>query len=237
MGIVISSVGQLSISSPETAFSTVFRAGIAASLSLGVVVRLPVVAAFVAGAGRSKKHAVLLSILFTVGLVVSTVLLGLTAVPTGDDGRQILYVNKALFQAFGFILLVVGFLVSGLINPQLLPARWRLVAGQLGKASLCGAFLLGGALGLMQTPVCQGCRATLLSIAEATAAQGGGLTLLVGFAAGQSVTVLAVGVLTSLIKPDLLTRLRTRLCSLEDRMQLLAGNMLIVLGIYFVIVA
>ena len=234
---MISSLGQLSISSPETAFSTVFRAGIAASLSLGVVVRLPVVAAFVAGAGRSKRHAILLSVLFTVGLVVATILLGLTAVSTGDDGRRILYVNKALFQTLGFVLLIVGFLVSGLINPQLLPARWRLVAGQVGKASLCGAFLLGGALGLMQTPVCHGCRATLLSIVEATAAKGGGFTLLAVFAAGQSVTVLAVGVLTSLVKPDLLARLRARLCSLEDRMQLLAGNMLIVLGIYFVIVA
>lgn len=233
---MISSFGQLSISSPETALSTVFQAGLAASLSLCVVVRLPVVAAFVAGAGRSKKHSVLLSILFTVGLVVGTVLLGLTAVPTGDDSHRILYVNKALFQALGFGLLVVGLLVSGLINPQLLPARWRLVAGQLGKASLCGAFLLGGALGLMQTPVCQGCRAALLSIVEAAAAKGSGFTWLLGFAVGQSVTVLAVGVLTSLIKPDLLARLRTRLCSLEDRMQLLAGNMLIVLGIYSVIV-
>jgi hypothetical protein len=60
--------------------------------------------------------------------------------------------------------------------------------------------------------------------------------LLAGFAAGQSAIVLCVGVLMSVVRPDLLMWLRVRMCSAEQRAQLLAGNMLMVLGLYFVIV-
>ena len=42
--------------------------------------------------------------------------------------------------------------------------------------------------------------------------------------------------MVGLLKPNLVGWLRTRMCSLEPRMQLLTGNMLVVLGIYFVIV-
>ena len=63
-----------------------------------------------------------------------------------------------------------------------------------------------------------------------------GLALFVSFALGQGLPLLAVGVLASLLKPDLIKRLRTRMCSIEQRMQLLAGNTLMVLGIYFIVV-
>jgi hypothetical protein len=63
-----------------------------------------------------------------------------------------------------------------------------------------------------------------------------GLLLLTGFAAGQSLVVLGVGTLTGLLKPGLIGWLRTRRCSIEPQMQLLTGNMLVVLGIYFVMV-
>ena len=43
--------------------------------------------------------------------------------------------------------------------------------------------------------------------------------------------------LTGLVMPGLLLMLRTRMCSVEQRIQLLAGNVLMVLGIYFVIIS
>jgi hypothetical protein len=78
-----------------------------------------------------------------------------------------------------------------------------------------------------------------LAVANAVPAGGlafHGLPLLIGFAAGQCLVALGVGTLTGLLKPGLIVRLRTRMCSIEERMQLLMGDMLVVLGVYFMIV-
>ncbi len=56
------------------------------------------------------------------------------------------------------------------------------------------------------------------------------------FALGQGLPMVAVGVLTTIVKPDLVNRLRTRLCSIDQRIQLFCGNLLMILGLYFVIV-
>jgi len=216
----------------------VFCAGIAASLGLCALVHLPVVATYVAGAGTSKRHSIILSILFTVGFIAGIVLLGLTATPSQDGLHRVLQVNKYLFWALGISLFVVGVSISGLINPRLLPEQWRPRAEKLRKTATPGAFLLGGALGLLQTPVCTG-SAALLALVEALGGRATslyGFALLLVFAAGQSVTILATAILTSLIEPDLAMRFRKWMCSIEERIQLLAGNVLMILGIYFVIV-
>ncbi len=96
--------------------------------------------------------------------------------------------------------------------------------------------MLGLVLGLLQTPACPTCRVQLLEIVEAVSKSPSGPALLVGFAAGQGLIALGIGVMVGLLKPSLFAWLRAWLCSLEQRMQLLTGNMLVVLGIYFVIV-
>jgi cytochrome c biogenesis protein CcdA len=228
----------LSERSADVTLLTVFVAGTAASLGLCAVVRLPIVLAYVAGAAGSKRHGILLSALFVSGLIAGTVLLGLTAGPPDEGLRGILSLNKYLFWFLGGGLFVTGTLLSGLINPHLLPARWQQAAKRLARTGSPGAFLLGCALGLLQTPACPHCGGTIQTLVEVAA--GGSLfrgpVLFAGFAAGQGLTMLAVGVLTSLAMPDLLRRLRTRMCSIEPRIQLLAGNVLMVLGIYFIIV-
>lgn len=232
-------IDQFAIQSPETAPSAAFWAGIAASLSLYGVVRLPIVAAYVAGAGHSRKHAAILSILLVLGFIASTMFLGSTAIPTDDGRHRVLHVNGAVFQVLGLALLLVGILISGLINPQLFPEKWRHTAERLGRAALPGAFLLGGALGLLQTGAGPHSGAGLPGLMEAVTAghaSQNGLVPLVSFATGQSLAVLAAGILTALGKPDLLMRLRTWMCSIEQRIQLLAGNLLMVLGIYLVII-
>jgi hypothetical protein len=60
--------------------------------------------------------------------------------------------------------------------------------------------------------------------------------LLVGFVAGLSLAALGLGLMVALLKPSLFAWLRTQMCSLEQWTRLLAGNMLVVLGVYFVIV-
>lgn len=218
---------------------TAFAAGTTASLSLCAVVRLPIVLAYVAGAAGSKRRGIVLSVLFVFGLIAGTVLLGFTAGPADEGLRGILYMNKHLFWVLGVGLFATGVFLSGLVNPDMLPARWQRATTRLARTSSPGAFLLGCAFGLLQTPGCPNCGSAIQALVGVAA--GGspfhGFTLYAGFAAGQGLPMLAVGVLTSLAMPDLLRTLRTRMCSIEQRIQLLAGNVLMVLGIYFVIVS
>ena len=229
---------ELVVQSSEATLLTAFMAGTAVSLSLCAVIRLPIVLAYVAGAARSKWHGSVLSVLFALGLIAGTVLLGkMTA--AADGGLQgLLSMNKYLFWALGAALFVAGVLFSGLINPRLLPERWQRVAERLSKTGSPGAFLLGSAFGLLQTPTCPNCGTAIQTLSEAArGSASGGSVLFMAFAAGQGVLMLVVGVLFSLAMPRLLLALRTRMCSVEQRIQLLAGNMLMILGVYFVIVS
>ncbi len=200
------------------------------------VVRLPLVAAYVAGAGTSRKHALILAVLLALGLAGGTWLLGLTATPVADGLHKTLQVNKHSFWILGSCLIVIGVLVSGLINLPFVPEKWRRVSQRLAPTTVPGALLLGLVLGLLQTPACPTCRAQLLTVVEATPIQGSGPFLLLGFVAGLSLVVLGVGLTVALLKPSVFAWLRTQMCSLEQWLQLVTGNMLVVLGVYFVIV-
>jgi cytochrome c biogenesis protein CcdA len=235
---VISTFQSFSGQSADVTLLTAFIAGTAASLGLCAAVRLPIVLAYVAGAAGSKRHGIVLSGSFMSGLIAGTVLLGLTAGSPDEGLRGILSWNKYLFWFLGGGLFVTGVLLSGLINPHLLPAQWQHAAARVAKTGSPGAFLLGCAFGLLQTPACPHCGGAIKTLVEVSAGSSlfYGLVLFAGFAAGQGITMLAVGVLASLAMPDLLRRLRTQMCSIEPRIQLLAGNVLMVLGIYFIIV-
>ena len=189
--------------------------------------------------GPPDGAPLILTVLFTLGLAGGTVLLGLTATPTADGVHQALQVSKCLFWILGLCLVGAGVLISGLINLQLVPPKWRGVAERLVGTDWPGALLLGIVLGLLQTPACPTCRAELLVVVEGAAVEGSalyGLILLLAFTAGQSLMALTVGMLAGLLRPRLLAWLRRWMCSIEPRMQLLTGNMLVVIGIYFVVV-
>jgi len=236
---MIPTVNPAWIQPPGMTLTAVIGMGVLASSNVCAVVRLPILAAYVAGCGASRKHALVLAVLLALGLVGGTVLLGLTATPTADGVHKTLQVSKQAFWVLGFCLVVMGVLTSGLVNPELLPQKWRATSMRLVKADWPGAVLLGVVLGLLQTPACPMCRTELLSVVEAIPVRGlslSGPILVIGFAAGQSLLALAVGVLIGLLKPNVLLWLRTRMCSIEQRMQLLTGNMLVILGIYFVVV-
>ncbi len=231
-------LGELAAQPQGMTLSAVFCAGTAASVGLCVAIRLPIVVAYVAGAGSSKKHGVVLSVLFALGLITGTVLLGLTTASAGDGTPALLDINKYLFWGLGAGLLATGVLISGLISPQLLPRILQGIAERMSRVGMPGALLLGTALGLLQMPACPDCGTDFSMLVKAPALGGSwpGLMLLAAFAAGQSVVALGLGVVTGLLRPDLIAIVRTQMCSIERRTQLLAGNVLMALGIYFIIV-
>ena len=224
---------------PEMTLAVAGWMGILASLHACAVVRLPILAAYMAGTAVSRKRVLLLATVLTAGLLGGTVFLGLTAVPLADGMHRTLQVSKYLFWVLGAGLIAVGIPLSGLIDPQLVPERGRGIWARVSKTDAPAALLLGLVLGLLQTPACPTCRAELLTVVGAVPVQGssaGSLVLLVSFAAGQCLIAWSVTALAGLLRPGLLAWLRTRMCSAESRAQFLAGNMLMVLGIYFVIV-
>jgi hypothetical protein len=232
--IVIAMLADLSSRSQEAALVTALVVGMAASVSLCAAVRLPIVLAYILGVADSRRHGMALTGLFALGLIAGTVLLGTTVAPAEDGLGRVMYVSKHLFWVLGVALFLIGVLLSGMINPHLLSGKSQALARRLVNAGLPGAFLLGGGLALLQMPICSRCGSALMTLADG--AGGNGFILFTVFAAGQSLTVLVIGGLTSLIRPDLILRLRPWMCSIEQHVQLLAGNILMVLGLYFVIV-
>ncbi len=210
--------------------------GALAAFNVCAAVRLPLIAAYAAGAGTSRKHAMILAVLLALGLGGGTWLLGLGATPAADGVHKVLQVDKHTFWILGSCLIAMGVLVSGLINLPLVPEKWRRLGQQLAPTTVPGALLLGLGLGLLQTPACPTCRTQLLAVIAAAPSQGSTSLPLAGFVAGLSLVALGVGLAVVLVKPYLFAWLRTQMCSLELRMQLLTGNMLVVLGIYFLIV-
>ena len=213
--------------------------GVLASSNVCAVAHLPILAVYVMSAGASKRRALILAAVLAVGVAVGTMLLGRMATPMADGVHRTLQVSKSLFWALGGCLIVVGVLFSGLINPHLMPRRLHGLSERLVRTEVPGALLLGIVLGLLLTPACPTCRAGLLMVAGAASVHhcaASGPVLLVGFAAGQGLAALGVGVLAALLRPGLIASLRTRMCSIEPRMQLLTANVLVVLGIYFVVI-
>jgi len=236
---VISTLDRAVSESPAWALFTVFWIGAIASLSSCTVIRLPVVMGCVASPGTSKKRGIVLTILFSLGLVVSYVLMGSITAFTGGVVHKVLALNKYVFWFLGVILFVAGIWVSGLLSLRFLPAQWQTIGGRLKKAGAVGTFLLGVLFGLLETPACPCCGASLLILAGVVVAKElgvFGVLVFASFALGQIVPVLAVGVLTGLVKSDFVRRLRTRVCSIEQRIQLIAGNVLMILGIYLIVV-
>ena len=228
----------LSDTSPQ-ALCLVFWIGATASLSSCAVFRLPILLGYIGGSSSTRKKSLVSTGCFALGLVVSSVLLGVLAASAGESPVGLLQINRFLFWGFGVLLLVAGLFLSGLVSPQVLPQRWQRIANHLSQAGLWGALLLGFGSGLLTIPSCPICGAGVIVLGGMVAAGNlslYGWMLLVSFSLGQALPVLAVGVSAALLKPGLIKRLRTRMCSVEQRIQLLAGNMFVVFGLYYIVV-
>ncbi len=225
--------------SPWWALCVVFWIGAVASLGSSTAIRLPIVISCVAGSGTNKRRAVVLTCLFAVGVVVSYVLLGALMMTAGGIVSKLLHINHYFYWLLGGLLIITGLFVSGLISTHLLPEKWRGLGSKLQKGKLVGMLLLGVVSGLLVVPGSPSYGAGLLTLARVAVAKklsAYGLLMFMSYAIGQSLPILGVGVLTALVKPDVIGKARSHICSLEQRIQLVAGNALMVLGIYLIVV-
>ena len=226
--------------SPILALGAVFLAGALASLSSCTVVRIPIVVGCVAAQNGSKKRLIAMTCLFALGLTVTYAVFGSLLGLTGNVVLRFVQVNKYIFWALGILLFAIGLIVAGLVRLPLRTWRPYRLAGPLHRAGSIGAFVFGALFACIELPACPCCGAVLLVIAGLVVAENlsaYAVLVFVVFALGQSFPILAVGISTSLIKPDLIKYLASKVHGAEQYLRLLAGNVLMVLGVYFLLIA
>jgi cytochrome c biogenesis protein CcdA len=236
---LIQTIQQALANKPIIAVFLVFWAGAFASLSSCTIVRVPVVLGYVSGATDSKGKSIFLTLLFVLGLTISYTIFGILLGLMGNLTYNLIQINKYIFWLLGIVLFVLGLFVSGLINLKIFNTRFNSI-DRFKNATSLGALLFGIVFALIEMPTCPCCGGLLLLIAGIVVAKNlsvYAVLIFISFALGQSFPILAIGLSTSLIKTDLVNYLRLKIHQLESRVRLVAGNILMTLGIYFFVIA
>ena len=228
------SIEKVITNTPFVAIFIVFWAGAIASMCSCTLVRITVVCGYVASASRSKKKAVLITLFFTSGLIVSYTILGVLFGFIAHFSGTLIKASKYIYWLFGGILVISGLFLSELISLKGMkhnsPAQYK-----FKNAGYFGAFIFGIVFALLEMPACPCCSSILLIIASVVALKGSilySLIIFLSFAIGQSFPILLIGSSTGLIK-----YLSPKMQRFEGWIVLISGNILIVLGICFIIIA
>jgi cytochrome c biogenesis protein CcdA len=236
---MVSGVQKLLAESPFLGIILIFWAGALASLSSCTIVRVPVALSFIAGTTESKKKALLVTILFVSGLIVTYTVFGLFLGVVGRLAYTIIQCNKYIFYLIGFLLFVTGLFISGLVKIKHLPHILQF-RENFHHITLIGAFVFGTLFALLEMPTCPTCGGILLMLASLVVTHDLGhfsILIFVSFALGQSFPVLAVALSASLVKTDIIMFLASKIQRIEDHINFVAGNILMTLGIYYLVVA
>jgi len=220
--------------SPFLAIFVVFWVGAIASMGSCTLVRMPVVLGYVAGTSDSRNKSFLLVLLFVLGSIFSYTVLGLLFGFIGNFATKLVQASKYIMWLLGVLMLLTGFFISGLIKLKRFFPHHH-VKSKFKNASSFGAFLFGSIFALLEMPACPCCGAFIIVIAGIVIAKGSvfySMIIFMSFAIGQSVPLLAIGSSTSLIK-----YITPKIARFEGHIRLVAGNILIILGIYFLTVA
>lgn len=236
---MVSNIQKLIAEAPLLAVFLVFWVGALASLGSCTIVRVPVALGFIAGAADSKKKALLVTFFFVSGLVVAYTVFGIFLGMVGRVAFTIIQFNKYIFYFIGLLLLVAGLFISGLLKIKRLP-RILQFRESFHHVTFLGAFTFGISFALAEMPTCPCCGGILLMLATLVVTHNlapYAILIFISFALGQSFPVLAVALSASLLKTDIIMLLASRIRRIEDHISLIAGNMLITLGIYYLVVA
>lgn len=238
---MILTIQKFLIESPGLAIFVVFWAGALASLSSCTLIRIPIVVGLVAGASDSRKKSLCVTFSFVTGIIVSYTVLGLLLGFIGTLASGLLQVSKYIFCALGIVMLCIGISVSGLIKSKKHASGCHINSGLNNKlkgisnGGYFGAFLFGITFAFLEMPACPCCGSVLFVIAGLVVIKNSffySIVIFFSFALGQSFPILLIGSSTGLVK-----NLSPRLKKFEGYIKLISGNILIVMGIYFLIIA
>ena len=220
--------------SPFLAIFAVFWAGAIASLGSCTLIRIPLIFGYIAGYSDSKRKGIFLLVFFVIGLILSYTVLGMLLGLMGKLTSQLIDFSKYIFWILGALSIVMGLIISGLFGLKLLNLHSH-ISNRLKVINAFGAFILGVFLALIEMPTCPSDAPVLLIIVGTVFMSGSyfyAIIAFISFAIGQSVPMLIIGTLTTFIK-----YLTPKIAKYEPVIQLVAGNILIAIGIYFVVIA
>jgi cytochrome c biogenesis protein CcdA len=234
-----SNIQKLIADTPILMFFVVFMTGALTSLSSSTIVRVPVALGFIAGATESKKKALFVTFLFVFGLVAAYTVLGMFLGVVGRVAFTIIQCNKYIFYLLGFLLFVFGLFIAGLLKIKRLPSILQF-RESFKHVTFFGAFFFGTFFALTEMPTCPTSAGLLLMLASLVVTHNlaqYSVLIFVSFALGQSLPVLAVALSASFVKTDVIMFLATKIQRIEDHIDLIAGNVLITFGIYYLVIA
>jgi len=180
---------------------------------------IPVMLAYVTKA-HEEKRAILMGAAFVSGMLVTHVVLGVTAALGGEWVQGVMGREWGLF--LGPLLIMMGLMWAGIINVRL---PWFGVRGKK-VTGIWGAFLLGIPFSVAVCPFCTPALLVTLTASAAIGSVSFGFALLLAFALGRSIPVIlgawSMGWLESL---QVLSRYQRVL-------EVIAGIVLVVTGLY-----
>ncbi|MFA6358017.1 MAG: cytochrome c biogenesis protein CcdA [Candidatus Omnitrophota bacterium] len=221
--------------SPILAIFIVFWAGFIASLSSCTLVRIPIVFGYVTGANHPKRKTVLLAVCLASGLIVSYTFLGVALIVLKNLAFGLVHISRYVYMGLGFILLGFGIVYAGLIKNEQTHHSGCEVNAKAKKRSFIGAFVFGVMFAFLEMPACPCCASVLFVIASIVGFwDSWAYTFIIffSFAIGQSLPILLIGSSTGLIK-----HLAPKVERLEKYIQFVAGNILILIALFFFIIA
>lgn len=196
-----------------------FLAGFVFSFNPVAFASIPMMLAYVTRA-HEKNRAILMGSAFVAGMLVMHVSLGVIAALGGEWVKNIMGREWGL--VLGPLLIIMGLIWSGVLSVRL---PWFGVKGHK-VTGIWGAFLLGIPFSVAICPFCTPALVVILTASAAIGSVGFGFALLLAFALGRSVPIIAgawsMGWLESL---QILSRH-------QKGMEIIAGVVLVLTGLY-----
>lgn len=209
------------------AFPAAFLGGIVSSASPCVLPTIPLIIGYVGGyAEGSKTKAVQYSLAFVLGLTVTFTVLGIIA---GMLGRLFGDIGNLWKYVLPPVAIILGLLLLGIFNFSINPPQ----RFQPKQKALLGAFLMGLFFGIIASPCATPVLGAILvlSAAQDNVAYSGGLLLT--YALGHWILVLAAGISVGLAQKLLASK---GIANVSLYFKKVAGIMLIGAGIYFAVI-
>jgi len=212
-------------------FFLVFWGGAVLSLSSCTIARIPIVVGYIGGIAANRKRAFILTLSFVFALVLSYTLLGIIfGLISGVMGRMISW-SRYFYYFLGALALFIGVQMAGLINLGM--SSLQCTTRKPKRMGIFGAFLFGILFTVFEAPTCPVCGPVLFIMASMTFVKGKilyAVLVFFTFALGQSFPILLIGTFTSIVK-----YLSPKIHKIEPWVEIIAGNILIILGIYLFI--
>ncbi|MBI5638392.1 MAG: sulfite exporter TauE/SafE family protein [Nitrospinae bacterium] len=212
-----------------------FATGAGASLASCTILRLPVAFGYSAASAGSQKRALIHTLAFSLGLIISFTLLGIAFSSISGLARSAEQASRPIYWVWGILLIGAGALFAGLIPSRASWLRDRCGAITARINNVPSAFVFGMAFAVLELPSCPCCGAALVGIAGLSFLNGAvfqSALLFASYAAGQSMPLIVAGLSTGMLRREQLNIRRA-----EAYMNIVAGNLLIVTGLAFMLLA